>query len=30
MVERAGYSDECGVFGVSDSEDAANLAYLGL
>ena len=30
MVERAGYSDECGVFGVCDSEDAANLAYLGL
>ncbi|HEY2797445.1 MAG TPA: amidophosphoribosyltransferase [Thermoanaerobaculia bacterium] len=30
MVERAGYADECGVFGVSDSEDAANLAYLGL
>ncbi|HEY1249725.1 MAG TPA: amidophosphoribosyltransferase [Thermoanaerobaculia bacterium] len=30
MVERAGYSDECGVFGVADSEDAANLAYLGL
>ncbi len=30
MAQRAGYSDECGVFGVSDSEDAANLAYLGL
>jgi amidophosphoribosyltransferase len=30
MVERAGYADECGVFGVADSEDAANLAYLGL
>jgi amidophosphoribosyltransferase len=30
MAYRAGFSDECGVFGVSDSEDAANLAYLGL
>jgi len=30
MVDRAGFSDECGVFGVCDSEDAANLAYLGL
>jgi amidophosphoribosyltransferase len=26
----SGFSDECGIFGVSDSEDAANLAYLGL
>ena len=25
-----GFRDECGVFGVCDSEDAANLAYLGL
>ncbi len=30
MAHRAGFSDECGVFGVSDSDDAANLAYLGL
>jgi amidophosphoribosyltransferase len=30
MAYRAGFSDECGVFGVADSEDAANLAYLGL
>jgi len=30
MANRAGFSDECGVFGVCDSEDAANLAYLGL
>src|SRR4029077_14617962 len=30
MAHRSGFSDECGVFGVSDSEDAANLAYLGL
>ncbi|HEX4441518.1 MAG TPA: amidophosphoribosyltransferase [Thermoanaerobaculia bacterium] len=30
MANRAGFSDECGIFGVSDSEDAANLAYLGL
>src|SRR4029434_2291554 len=30
MSYRAGFSDECGVFGVSDSDDAANLAYLGL
>jgi len=28
MANRAGFSDECGVFGVCDSEDAANLAYL--
>jgi amidophosphoribosyltransferase len=27
---RGGFRDECGVFGVADSEDAANLAYLGL
>src|SRR5262245_53941152 len=30
MAHRAGFSDECGVFGVCDSEDAANIAYLGL
>ena len=30
MGGRAGFTDECGVFGVCDSEDAANLAYLGL
>src|SRR4029450_5045885 len=30
MAQRAGFSDECGVFGVCDSEDAANIAYLGL
>jgi amidophosphoribosyltransferase len=30
MPDRAGFSDECGVFGVCDSEDAANIAYLGL
>ena len=30
MPDRSGFSDECGVFGVCDSEDAANLAYLGL
>src|SRR5262245_26802011 len=30
MSYHAGFSDECGVFGVSDSDDAANIAYLGL
>ncbi len=30
MAQRAGFTDECGVFGVCDSEDAANIAYLGL
>src|SRR6266540_7382931 len=30
MGFRSGFSDECGIFGVCDSEDAANLAYLGL
>jgi len=30
MAYRGGFSDECGVFGVCDSADAANLAYLGL
>ena len=29
-VMNKGFRDECGVFGVCDSEDAANLAYLGL
>jgi len=27
---QAGFRDECGVFGVFDTEDAARLAYLGL
>jgi amidophosphoribosyltransferase len=30
MAYRAPFSDECDVFGVADSEDAANIAYLGL
>ena len=30
MGGRDGFRDECGIFGVCDSEDAANLAYLGL
>src|SRR6185369_11382993 len=30
MASRAGFSDECGIFAVCDSEDAANIAYLGL
>src|SRR6202047_2452857 len=30
MGSRDGFTDECGVFGVCDSEEAANLAYLGL
>ena len=30
MELKGGFRDECGVFGVCDSEDAANLAYLGL
>src|SRR6202158_2720122 len=30
MGSRDGFTDECGVFGVCDSQDAANLAYLGL
>jgi amidophosphoribosyltransferase len=30
MGYRSGFSDECGIFGVADSEDASNLAYLGL
>src|SRR6185503_2970052 len=30
MEFEGGFQDECGVFGVCDSEDAANIAYLGL
>lgn len=30
MEFQGGFRDECGVFGVSDSDDAARLAYLGL
>src|SRR5215471_20449801 len=30
MEFSGGFRDECGVFGVCDSQDAANLAYLGL
>src|SRR6266404_4993382 len=30
MGYRSGFSDECGVFGVVDSDDASNLAYLVL
>src|SRR5262250_1942436 len=30
MGYQAGFSDECGIFGVTGSEDAANLSYLGL
>jgi amidophosphoribosyltransferase len=30
MEFRGGFRDECGVFGVADSDDAANLSYLGL
>jgi len=30
MEFHGGFRDECGVFGVSDSDDAARLAYLGL
>jgi amidophosphoribosyltransferase len=30
MDPRGGFRDECGVFGVAGSDDAANLAYLGL
>ena len=30
MEFRGGFRDECGIFGVADSEDAANLSYLGL
>jgi amidophosphoribosyltransferase len=30
MEVRSGFHDECGIFGVADSDDAANLSYLGL
>ncbi len=30
MEIHGGFRDECGVFGVTDSDDAARLAYLGL
>ena len=30
MALHSGFRDECGVFGVCDSQDAANLTYLGL
>src|SRR6478735_9326583 len=30
MEFSGGFHDECGVFGVCDSQDAANIAYLGL
>src|SRR6266540_2276487 len=30
MELSGGFQDECGVFGVCDSQDAANIAYLGL
>src|SRR5262249_60715986 len=30
MGYQAGFADECGIFGVADSDHAANLAYLGL
>jgi amidophosphoribosyltransferase len=30
MGVRTGFHDECGIFGVADSDDAANLSYLGL
>ncbi|MDQ5872629.1 MAG: class II glutamine amidotransferase, partial [Acidobacteriota bacterium] len=30
MEARGGFRDECGVFGIADCEDAANIAYLGL
>jgi amidophosphoribosyltransferase len=30
MDPRGGFRDECGVFGVAGSDDAANLSYLGL
>jgi amidophosphoribosyltransferase len=30
MEFSGGFRDECGVFGVSDSQDAANITYLGL
>ena len=30
MELRGGFRDECGIFGIADSQDAANIAYLGL
>jgi len=30
MDLRGGFRDECGIFGVADTDDAANLSYLGL
>jgi len=30
METRGGFRDECGIFGIADSQDAANIAYLGL
>ena len=30
MEFRGGFRDECGIVGVADSDDAANLSYLGL
>lgn len=30
MELRDSFRDECGIFGIADSEDAANIAYLGL
>jgi amidophosphoribosyltransferase len=30
MDVRGGFRDECGIFGVADTDDAANLSYLGL
>jgi amidophosphoribosyltransferase len=30
MGHRSGFSDECGIVGICDADDAANLAYLGL
>jgi amidophosphoribosyltransferase len=30
MDVRGGFRDECGIFGVADTDEAANLSYLGL
>src|SRR6476646_11316451 len=30
MEIEGGFRDECGIFGIADSQDAANIAYLGL
>jgi len=30
MEIRGGFHDECGIFGIADSQDAANITYLGL